>query len=235
MTTRRTFTFAAIGTALAAASSVSGAVLAFVLGPLRRRAAQEPVASRPRPGFGLRELCAPGRPGRKRSLVERTRRGRLHDAPREGAFRDRPGREVRVGPRGSRHDVQPPRLRRLVGWRAKRVPLPLPRRRLRTRWRRAGRSAAEAARRACRSSCRADACSSTRRRSTREESSSSFSSRGPASPRSGARSPTSPSPSGAPGSSRWGPRRSPCSSSSSSRASRSRSRTRPRRTTRGKA
>ena len=36
MATRRTFTFAAIATALAAASSVTGAVLAFVLGPLRR-------------------------------------------------------------------------------------------------------------------------------------------------------------------------------------------------------
>lgn len=43
MTTRRTFTLAAFGTALAAASSVSGAVLAFVLGPLRRRGPREPV------------------------------------------------------------------------------------------------------------------------------------------------------------------------------------------------
>lgn len=43
MTTRRTFALTAFGTALAAASSVSGAVLAFVLGPLRRGAAPEPV------------------------------------------------------------------------------------------------------------------------------------------------------------------------------------------------
>ncbi|HEX7579981.1 MAG TPA: hypothetical protein VF580_08280, partial [Thermoanaerobaculia bacterium] len=43
MTTRRTLTLAAIGTALAAASSVTGAALAFVLGPLRRRAPQEPA------------------------------------------------------------------------------------------------------------------------------------------------------------------------------------------------
>jgi menaquinol-cytochrome c reductase iron-sulfur subunit len=43
MATRRTFTLAAFLTALAAASSVSGAVLAFVLGPLRRRAPREPV------------------------------------------------------------------------------------------------------------------------------------------------------------------------------------------------
>jgi len=41
MATRRTFTLAAIGTAVAAASSVAGAALAFVLGPLRRRTALE--------------------------------------------------------------------------------------------------------------------------------------------------------------------------------------------------
>ena len=41
METRRIFTLAAIGTALTAASSVAGAALAFVLGPLRRHAPRE--------------------------------------------------------------------------------------------------------------------------------------------------------------------------------------------------
>ena len=41
MPTRRTFTLTAIGTALAATSSVAGAALAFAFGPLRRRAPRE--------------------------------------------------------------------------------------------------------------------------------------------------------------------------------------------------
>src|SRR5664280_319772 len=49
------------------------------------------------------------------------------------------------GPRGSQHDVYPSRLRRVVEWRAKGVPVPLPRRRVRAGRQRAGRSAAEAA------------------------------------------------------------------------------------------
>ena len=43
MATRRTFVLAAVGTALAAGSSVAGAALAFVLGPLRRNASREPA------------------------------------------------------------------------------------------------------------------------------------------------------------------------------------------------
>ena len=43
MTTRRTITLAAVGAGALGASSVSGAVLAFVLGPLQRRAPGEPV------------------------------------------------------------------------------------------------------------------------------------------------------------------------------------------------
>jgi Rieske Fe-S protein len=43
MATRRVFLFVAVGTALAAVSSVGGAALAFVLGPLRSRVSREPV------------------------------------------------------------------------------------------------------------------------------------------------------------------------------------------------
>jgi len=71
MTTRRTFTFAAFGTALAGASSVSGAVLAFVLGPLRRRAAQEPVLLDLGPVAAFEALRA-GAMQPEEILVERT-------------------------------------------------------------------------------------------------------------------------------------------------------------------
>lgn len=70
MTTRRTFTLVALGTALAAASSVSGAVLAFVLGPLRRRAPQEPVLLDVGPASAFETLRA-GTAGPEEILVER--------------------------------------------------------------------------------------------------------------------------------------------------------------------
>jgi Rieske Fe-S protein len=71
MTTRRTLTLAAFGTALAAASSVSGAVLAFVLGPLRRRAPREPVLLDVGPASAFEALRA-GAPQPEEILVERT-------------------------------------------------------------------------------------------------------------------------------------------------------------------
>jgi len=70
MTTRRTFTLAAIGTALAAVSSVSGAVLTFVLGPLRRRAPQEPVLLDVGPASAFEALKS-GTSGPEEILVER--------------------------------------------------------------------------------------------------------------------------------------------------------------------
>lgn len=74
MTTRRTFTLAALGTAFAAASSVSGAVLAFVLGPLRRRAPQEPVLLYIGPASAF-EMLRTGASGPAEIVVERT----VHD------------------------------------------------------------------------------------------------------------------------------------------------------------
>jgi len=71
MATRRTFTLAAFGTALAAASSVSGAVIAFVLGPLRRRAPQEPVLLDAGPASAFEALRA-GALLPEEILVERT-------------------------------------------------------------------------------------------------------------------------------------------------------------------
>ena len=71
MTTRRTLTFAAFGTALAGAFSVSGAVLAFVLGPLRRRATQEPVLLDLGPAAAFEALRAGGAQPEE-ILVERT-------------------------------------------------------------------------------------------------------------------------------------------------------------------
>lgn len=71
MATRRTFLLAAIGTAVAAATSVSGAVLAFVLGPLRRRAPQEPVLLDVGPVSAFEALRA-GAPRPEEILVERT-------------------------------------------------------------------------------------------------------------------------------------------------------------------
>jgi menaquinol-cytochrome c reductase iron-sulfur subunit len=70
MATRRSLLLAAIGTALAAASSVSGAVLAFVLGPLRRRAPQEPVLLDVGPASAFEALRA-GTSGPEEILVER--------------------------------------------------------------------------------------------------------------------------------------------------------------------
>jgi Rieske Fe-S protein len=70
MTTRRTFTLAAIGTAVTAVSAVSGAVLAFVLGPLRRRASQEPVLLDVGPESAFETLRA-GAPQPEEILVER--------------------------------------------------------------------------------------------------------------------------------------------------------------------
>jgi menaquinol-cytochrome c reductase iron-sulfur subunit len=69
MTTRRMFTLAAIGTALATVSSVSGAVLAFVLAPLRRRAPQEPVLLDVGPASAFESLGA-GASGPEEILVE---------------------------------------------------------------------------------------------------------------------------------------------------------------------
>ena len=71
MSTRRRFTLAAIGTALATVSSVSGAMLAFVLGPLRRRASQEPVLLDVGPASAFEALRA-GVPQPEEILVERT-------------------------------------------------------------------------------------------------------------------------------------------------------------------
>ena len=70
MVTRRTFLLTAIGTTLAAASSVSGAVLAFVLGPIRRRAPQEPVFLDVGPASDFEALRA-GAPRPEEILVER--------------------------------------------------------------------------------------------------------------------------------------------------------------------
>ena len=71
MTTRRKFTLVAIGTALAVASSVGGAALAFVLGPLRRRATHEPVLLDLGPPSAFEALRA-GTTGPEEVLVERT-------------------------------------------------------------------------------------------------------------------------------------------------------------------
>ena len=70
MPTRRSFTLAAFGTALAAASSVSGTVLAFVLGPLRRRASQEPVLLDVGPASAF-EALRKGASGPEEIVVER--------------------------------------------------------------------------------------------------------------------------------------------------------------------
>lgn len=70
MTTRRTVTLAAVGTAVLAASSVSGAVLAFVLGPLRRRAPGEPVLLDVGPASAF-EAIRGGASGPEEVLVER--------------------------------------------------------------------------------------------------------------------------------------------------------------------
>ena len=70
MTTRRTFTLVAFATALAAATSVAGAVLAFVLGPLRRRASQEPVLLDVGPASAFEALKS-GTSGPEEILVER--------------------------------------------------------------------------------------------------------------------------------------------------------------------
>ncbi len=71
MATRRIFLLTAIGTAFAAATSVSGAVLVFVLGPLRRRARQEPVLLDVGPVSAFGALRA-GAPRPEEILVERT-------------------------------------------------------------------------------------------------------------------------------------------------------------------
>jgi menaquinol-cytochrome c reductase iron-sulfur subunit len=71
MTTRRKFTLVAIGTAFAGASSVGGAALAFVLGPLRRRASHEPVLLDLGPASAFEALRA-GTSGPEEVLVERT-------------------------------------------------------------------------------------------------------------------------------------------------------------------
>ena len=71
MATRRTFLLAAIGTAVAAASSVGAAALAFVLGPLRRGAAREPVLLDLGPAAAFEALRA-GTSGPEEVLVERT-------------------------------------------------------------------------------------------------------------------------------------------------------------------
>ena len=70
MATRRIFTLAALGTALAAAFSVSGAVLAFILGPLRRRAPREPGLLDLGPASAFEALRA-GTSGPEEILVER--------------------------------------------------------------------------------------------------------------------------------------------------------------------
>jgi Rieske Fe-S protein len=71
MATRRTFTLVAIGTAVAAASPVAGAALAFVLGPLRRSAAREPVLLDLGAASAFEALRA-GTSGPEELLVERT-------------------------------------------------------------------------------------------------------------------------------------------------------------------
>ena len=71
MTTRRTLALAAFATALAAAASVSGAVVAFILGPLRRRTPQEPVLLDVGPASAFEALRA-GTAGPEEILVERT-------------------------------------------------------------------------------------------------------------------------------------------------------------------
>jgi Rieske Fe-S protein len=71
MPTRRTFTLTAIGTALAAASSVGGAALAFVLGPLRRRAPGNPVILDLGPASAFEALRA-GTSGPEEVVVERS-------------------------------------------------------------------------------------------------------------------------------------------------------------------
>jgi Rieske Fe-S protein len=70
MTTRRSFVFAAVGSAFAAASSVSGAVLAFVLGPLHRRAPGGPVLLDVGPAAAFESLRT-GASGPEEVLVER--------------------------------------------------------------------------------------------------------------------------------------------------------------------
>ena len=71
MTTRRTVALAAAFSAFAAASSVSAAVLAFVLGPLRRRAPGEPVFLDVGPASAFEALRA-GTAGPEEVLVERS-------------------------------------------------------------------------------------------------------------------------------------------------------------------
>jgi Rieske Fe-S protein len=71
MVTRRTFTLAAIGTALAAATSIAGAALAFVLGPLRRRAPGESAPLDLGPASAFEALRA-GTSGPEEVVVERT-------------------------------------------------------------------------------------------------------------------------------------------------------------------
>jgi Rieske Fe-S protein len=71
MTTRRKFMLVAIGTAVAAATSVGGAALAFVLGPLRRRVSREPVLLDLGPASAFEALRA-GTSGPEEVLVERT-------------------------------------------------------------------------------------------------------------------------------------------------------------------
>lgn len=71
MTTRRTFTLVALGTALAAASSVAGAALAFLLGPLRRAAPKEQALLDVGPTAAFEALRA-GTSGPEEVLVERT-------------------------------------------------------------------------------------------------------------------------------------------------------------------
>lgn len=70
METRRTFTLVAIGTALAAASSVAGAALAFVLGPLRRRTPRESAFLDFGPASAFEGLRA-GTSGPEEVVVER--------------------------------------------------------------------------------------------------------------------------------------------------------------------
>src|ERR1019366_5326765 len=122
----------------------------------RRRARVRPRAASParltrarpprsRSGFGFRgAACRDVRAGRGPRGAHRG--GRLHDAPREGAIRDRARHQRRFGPRGAWDHVQPSRLRRLLERHAERVPLSLPRRRVRALGRRAGRTAPEAPR-----------------------------------------------------------------------------------------
>jgi len=71
MTTRRTFAFVAIGSSLAIASTVSGAVLAFILGPLLRRSPREPVLLDVGPASAFEALRA-GALQPEEILVERT-------------------------------------------------------------------------------------------------------------------------------------------------------------------